>query len=345
MAWSVRSSIATCSSASKTWLHRRSKGTAASLACQSNETCSSLTAWVTLSSSKPPAARSASGTAGCPACTPPSCSAPSQKARRREGRHRRRRGRAGHRRLRHAVRRAVQQHHPGGLADRGPARARRRHHGRLPVRQRPAGQPPDRRPDRRRRHRRRHRLRHRGDEPRRPGRQRRAGPLDHPRPRRGTSTCPTSSPPPSGSPSGAASPARTSTSSASTRSARPSRPGPRAASTARSRPIEAPVLDENKQPDRRARTGHPRPGPARHHAGGPGRAEAGDGGRHPHRGHVVADLRRRRRGAVDGRRQGQGARASSRGPASSARRSSAPSPTTTSTARCSRPRRCWRRPA
>ena len=45
-------------------------------ACQSNETCSSLTEWVTLSSLKPPAAPSASGTDGCPACMPPSCSAP-----------------------------------------------------------------------------------------------------------------------------------------------------------------------------------------------------------------------------------------------------------------------------
>ena len=95
---------------------------------------------------------------------------------RREGRHRRRRRRAGHRRLRHAVRRAVQQHHPGRLAGRRPARARRRDDGRLPVRQRPAGQRPRRRPDRRGRHRRRHRLRHRGDEPRRPGRQRRPRP-------------------------------------------------------------------------------------------------------------------------------------------------------------------------
>ena len=49
-------------------------------ACQSNETCSSLAEWVTLSSLKPPAARSASGTDGCLACTPPSCWAPTQKA-------------------------------------------------------------------------------------------------------------------------------------------------------------------------------------------------------------------------------------------------------------------------
>ena len=93
-----------------------------------------------------------------------------------EGRHRRRRRRAAHRRLRDAVRGAVQQHHPDGVADRGPARTRRRHHRRLPVRQRAAGQPPDRRSDRGRRDRRRHRVRNRGDEPGRPGRQRGPGP-------------------------------------------------------------------------------------------------------------------------------------------------------------------------
>ena len=92
----------------------------------------------------------------------------------REGRHRRRRRRADHRRLRHPVRRAVQQHHPGELAGRRPAGARRRDDGRLPVRQRPAGQRLDRRPHRGGRHRHRHRLRHRGDEPRRPRRQRRS---------------------------------------------------------------------------------------------------------------------------------------------------------------------------
>ena len=99
----------------------------------------------------------------------------------------------------------------------GLARARRRHHRRLPVRQWAAGQPPDRRPDRGRRHRHRHRLRHRGDEPGRPRRQRGSGP-QLARRRRGTSTCPTSSTPPSGSPSAAASPARTSTRSGSSRS-------------------------------------------------------------------------------------------------------------------------------
>ena len=55
------------------------KGAARIAACQSNETCSSLAEWVTLSSSKPPAAPSASATDGCPACTPPSCWAPSRR--------------------------------------------------------------------------------------------------------------------------------------------------------------------------------------------------------------------------------------------------------------------------
>ena len=99
-----------------------------------------------------------------------------QRGTRAEGRHRCRRGRAAHRRLRHAVRRAVQQHHQGVVADRWFAGAGRRHHRRLPVRQRPAGQPPHRRADRDGGDRRRHRVRHRGDEPRRPGRQRGAGP-------------------------------------------------------------------------------------------------------------------------------------------------------------------------
>ena len=93
-----------------------------------------------------------------------------------EGRYRCRRGRAAHRRLRDAVRGAIQQHHPDGVADSGLARARRRHDRRLPVRQRPAGQPPGRGPDRGGCHRHRDRLRHRGDEPRRAGRQRRSRP-------------------------------------------------------------------------------------------------------------------------------------------------------------------------
>ena len=320
------------------------KGAARILACQSNETCSSLTEWVTQSSSKPPAARSASEKAGCPDCTPPSCWAPSRRPLVEKAGIDAERGRAGHRRLRHPVRRAVQQHHPGRLADRGPARARRRHHGRLPVRQRPAGQPPDRRPDRGGRHRRRHRLRNRGDEPRRPGRQRRPGPLDHPRRRRGTSTCPTSSPPPSGSPSGAASPARTSTQFgfASQQQGQaglgrgPLRPGDLPDRGAGARREQAAHL-------RAAQVSRDQ-GPARHHAGRPGRAQAGDGGRHPHRGHLVADLRRRGRRAVDGRRQGQGAGPSPAGPhrRPGARRRRAVLP----------PRRpgavhrarCWRRP-
>ncbi len=84
------------------------------------------------------------------------------------------RRRAGHRRLRHPVRRASPTTSPGsawlvaGLPEHVGAITRG-----LPVRQRPAGQPPGRRPDRGGRHRHRHRLRHRGDEPGRPGRQRR----------------------------------------------------------------------------------------------------------------------------------------------------------------------------
>ena len=56
-------------------------------------------------------------------------------------------------------------------------------------------------------------------------------------------------------------------------------------------------------------------------------------------GHVVADLRRRGRGALDGRGQGEGARAASRGPSCCTSSSPAPTRTTCSTARSTRPRK------
>ena len=281
------------------------KGMAASHACQSNETCSSLTEWVTLSSSKPPAAPSASATAGCPACTPPSCSAPTQKA---------------------LVEKAgidagdVEQVIGGCVTQFGEqsnnitriawlVAGLPEHVGAMTVDcQCGSGQQAnasDRRPDRGGRHRRRHRVRHRGDEPRRPRRQR--GPRSqHPaarvvghrpaRPvhrRRADRQAPRHHP----------------------RGHRPVRlrlaaqgqaglgRGPLRPRDQRDRGAGA---RREQAADRPSARRHPRPGPARHHAGGPGRAEAGARGRHPHRGHVVADLRRRRRGAVDGR--GQGAR-------------------------------------
>ena len=219
-----------------------------------------------------------------------------------QSRHRRRRGRAGDRRLRDPVRGAVQQHQPGGVADRGFARTCRRHHRGLPVRQRPAGQPPDRRPDRRRRHRHRHRVRHRGDEPRRAGRQRGSGPGGHPRgvlgyrhaqPVRGRRTDRQAA---WHHPRGhrrvrAGFPAE----GQAGLGRGPVRPGDQSDRGAGAGRAEA--------ADERAGLRHPRSGPARHHVGGPGFAEPGPRGRHPHRGHVIADFRRRGRGAVDGRRQ------------------------------------------
>jgi acetyl-CoA C-acetyltransferase len=65
-------------------------------------------------------------------------------------------------------------------------------------------------------------------------------------------------------------------------------------------PIDAPMLDEQKKPTKRPRSRHPRPGAPRHHTGGAESAQPGTRGRHPHGRHVVADFRRRRRGAVDG---------------------------------------------
>ena len=62
--------------------------------------------------------------------------------------------------------------------------------------------------------------------------------------------------------------------------------------------IEAPVFDAEGNvtgdPDRR-----PRRRPARDHEGGARQAQARPAGRHPHRRHVLADLRRRRGRALD----------------------------------------------
>ena len=86
----------------------------------------------------------------------------------------------------------------------------------------------------------------------------------------------------------------------------------------RDRPVEAPVARRRRQAHRRdAAIVDPRPGPARHHAGGLAKLKPVTGGRHAHRRHVVADLRRRRRRAVDGRRDGRRLGACAHGPASS----------------------------
>ena len=260
-----------------------------------------------------------------------------------EGGHRRRRRRADRRRLRHTVRRAVEQHHQGELAGRRSARARGRDDRRLSVRQRPAGQRVDRRAHRGGRHRHRDRVRHRGDEPRRSRRQRRPR-SQHP--------------------------------AARVVGHRPARPVHRRRADRQAarhhprgdRPVRLRLAAQGQagvgrgpfrprdQPDRgagarreqaadvRARTRHSRPGTARHHAGRPGVAQARARGRHPHGGHLVADLRRRRRGAVDGRRQGAGARPAAARPDHQPGAGRVRSRTTTSTARSSPRRRCWRRP-
>ena len=121
----------------------------------------------------------------------------------------------------------------------------------------------------------------------------------------GTSTCPTSSAPPSGSRSGAGSRAKRSTPSVSPPSATPARAG-RGPFRARDHPDrgagggreQRPTGERDLSPATRAR-GTPRRGS--------GQAQAGDRRWNPHRGQVIADLRRRGRRALDGRATGQGA--------------------------------------
>ena len=105
-----------------------------------------------------------------------------------------------------------------------------------------------------------HRLRGGGHEP---GRSRAPTPSTaraSPAPRSSPGTCPTSSAPPSGSPRSTGSPATTSTGWASSRSARPPWPWPRAASTGRSCPLEAPVVGADG-PTGEVNLVTPRPGP------------------------------------------------------------------------------------
>jgi len=114
-------------------------------------------------------------------------------------------------------------------------------------------------------------------------------------------------------------------------------------------PIEAPVLDENKQPtSERApvtRDQGLRDTTLEGLAALNPVLEGGSRGRHPRRGYLVADLRRRRRCAVDGRRQGQGAGPAATGTDHQPGTGRGRSRTTTSTGLCSPPRRSWRRPA
>ena len=84
--------------------------------------------------------------------------------------------------------------------------------------------------------------------------------------------------------------------------ARRARRGPRAASTARSSPVDAPDLDEEGKPTGTTHTRRARRRPPRDDAREAGHAQAGrPGGRRPHRRLLVADLRRRRRGAAHDR--------------------------------------------
>ena len=87
------------------------------------------------------------------------------------------------------------------------------------------------------------------------------------------------------------------------------------------------------------------PGAARDDARGAGQAEAGAARRHAHRGHLVADLRRRGGRAVDVRGAGQGrgpqATGSHRGPGAGRLRPLLPP----RRPHRRRPRRCWPRPA
>ncbi len=80
--------------------------------------------------------------------------------------------------------------------------------------------------------------------------------------------------------------------------------------------IEAPDLDEDGKPTGTTHTVEPRRGPARDDAREAGHAEAGrPRERRAHRRQLVADLRRRRRGADDDRGEGRARSASRRGPA------------------------------
>ncbi len=220
---------------------------------------------------------------------------------------------------------AIQQHQPGGLADGRFARTRRRHHRRLPVRQRLAGQPSDCRVDRTR-HRCRHRLRYRGDEP---GRAANAGPLADPRTSGGGyPTCRTSSRPPSDRRWRGASPARTRMSSGSSRARRArSGLGGGGPLTAIS-PIQAPVLDGYELSPIQRRLVF------RDQACETTTAGLGElkpcSSRYPHSGgHVVADLDGAQPCWWDGRSRGTCARPDPRGPGIAAQHSSRRALTTT----------------
>ena len=219
-----------------------------------------------------------------------------------------RRGRAGGGRLRDAGGRAVQQHHQDGLAARRAAVRGRLPDARRPVRFGAAGGAPDRRADRGGRDQRRGRVRGGGDEPGAAAGRRRGPDVGTPRPgswdidlpnqyvaaeriarRRGLS--------------------RADIDEFGLRSQTLAQ-----AAWAQGRfdrevvPVKAPVPGEAPRPTGGEPRGRPRRGAARDQPGRAGPAEAGGRGRPAHGGHVVADLRRRGRGAAGRRGPGPVAR-------------------------------------
>ena len=100
------------------------------------------------------------------------------------------------------------------------------------------------------------------------------------------------------------------------RSAMPPRPGPAAASTARSSPSRRRCSDADRQPTGETATVDRDQGLRETTPGGPGEAQAGTGRRPAHGGHVVADLRWRRGAAACRPAAGPATSACGRGPGS-----------------------------
>ena len=258
---------------------------------------------------------------------------------RRAGRHRPGARRAGRRRLRHPGRRAVQQRHPDGLAALRAALADRHLHHRRAVRLGAADEPPHRRAHRGRRDRRRDRLRRRGDvarAARREPRRRPAPPVRTP----GTSTCPTSSSPPSASRSAAASAAADLDAFGLASQHKAKQAWDEGRFDREVAPVDAPVLDEDGKPTDETRTVTRDQGLRDTTADGlAGLKPVFEGALH-----TAGTSSQISDGAAAvllmDEDAGQGARPDARAPASSPSASSAPSRTTTWTARCRPPRGC-----
>ena len=242
--------------------------------------------------------------------------------------------RAGGRRLRHPGRRAVQRHGPPRLAARRAALADRRDHDRRPVRLGAAGHPPDQRP------------------------RSRAGTIDvgiacgvesmSPRPARAPTWRRAGDPRPDVVDIDMPNQFEAADRIAAQPRAHPRRPrrlrpavaAQGAAGLGRG-PLRPRDLRRSRRrcwtrsasrPARRASSPATRDCATPRSRGWPS-LQAGARGRPAHRRHLVADLRRRRRGAADGRGPRPRPRPAARGPASSPRPWSARTRTTTSTAR------------